>query len=53
MDQLSFLIMALLLASPVEVPNPEVILTLFILTPPIHLGTNFVGYKLKLKDRPY
>lgn len=52
-DQLSLLVGALLLASPIEVPSLEVILVLFILTPPIHLGTNFIGYKLGLKDRPY
>lgn len=53
LDQLSFLVGALLLASPIEVPSLGVILTLFILTPPLHLGANFAGYKLGLKDRPY
>ncbi|MEA1904459.1 MAG: CDP-2,3-bis-(O-geranylgeranyl)-sn-glycerol synthase, partial [Candidatus Hadarchaeota archaeon] len=53
LDQLSLLVGALLLASLIEVPSLEVILALLILTPPIHLGTNFIGYKLGLKDRPY
>jgi CDP-2,3-bis-(O-geranylgeranyl)-sn-glycerol synthase len=53
LDQLSFVVVALLLASPVKVPSWQVIVTLLIITPPIHLATNFIGYKLGLKSRPY
>jgi len=53
LDQLGFLVFALLFAFPVEAPNWRIVLILFLITPPIHLGTNFAGYKLGLKNRPY
>ncbi|MEM4188336.1 MAG: CDP-2,3-bis-(O-geranylgeranyl)-sn-glycerol synthase [Candidatus Hadarchaeum sp.] len=53
LDQLGFVVLALLFASPVSVPPWEIILIILIITPPIHLATNFIGHKLKLKDRPY
>ncbi len=53
LDQLGFVLVALLLASLVTLPSWEVILTILIITPPIHLATNFVGYKLGFKSRPY
>jgi len=53
LDQLGFLLLALLFASPLVVPDWEIILTLILLTPPIHLGTNFIGYKLGAKSKPY
>jgi len=53
LDQLSFVVVALLLASPVNLPSWQVIAVILIITPPIHLATNFIGYKLGLKDRPY
>jgi CDP-2,3-bis-(O-geranylgeranyl)-sn-glycerol synthase len=53
LDQLSFLLVALLVASPITVPGWQIILILVLITPPIHLGTNFAGYLLGLKNRPY
>jgi len=53
LDQLGFVIIALLLASPVEVPSWPAIVAILLITPALHLATNFVGYKLKLKSRPY
>ncbi len=53
LDQLGFVIIALLLASPVEVPSWQVIVAIFLITPALHLATNFIGYKLRLKSRPY
>lgn len=53
LDQLSFVVVALILASPVKVPPWQVIAVILIITPPIHLATNFIGYKLGLKGRPY
>ena len=53
LDQLGFVIIALLLASPVEVPSWQAIVAIFLITPALHLATNFIGYKLKLKSRPY
>jgi CDP-2,3-bis-(O-geranylgeranyl)-sn-glycerol synthase len=53
LDQLYFVVGALLLASPIKVVEWAVLAAIFIVTPPIHLGTNFVGYKLGLKSRPW
>lgn len=53
LDQLGFVVFAMLFASPLGLPSWGVILTILIITPLIHLATNFVGYKLGLKDRPY
>ncbi len=53
LDQLSFVLVALLAASPLALPSWEIVLTIIIITPPIHLATNFGGYKLGLKRRPY
>lgn len=53
MDQLGFVVVALLFASPVLSLSWEVILTILIITLPIHLATNIVGHRLKLKDRPW
>jgi CDP-2,3-bis-(O-geranylgeranyl)-sn-glycerol synthase len=53
LDQLSFVVVALILASLVRVLSLQVIATILIITPPIHLATNFIGYKLGLKGRPY
>ncbi len=53
LDQLCFIVLALLFASPLMLPSWEVILTILIITPPIHLATNFGGYKLGWKSKPY
>lgn len=53
LDQLEFVVGALLLASLIKVPGWEILAVLMILTPFIHLGTNFVGYKLGFKSEPY
>lgn len=53
LDQLGFVIFSLLLVSPVVLPSWDVVLTILIITLPIHLTTNFAGYKLGLKSRPY
>jgi CDP-2,3-bis-(O-geranylgeranyl)-sn-glycerol synthase len=52
LDQLGFVVFALLFASPM-LPSWETILIILIITPPIHLATNFAGYKLGFKSRPY
>lgn len=53
LDQLEFLAVALILGSLVKVPSLETIVTLVIITPAIHLGTNFIGYKMGQKSEPY
>ncbi|HID60438.1 MAG TPA: CDP-2,3-bis-(O-geranylgeranyl)-sn-glycerol synthase [Hadesarchaea archaeon] len=53
LDQLGFVVFALFFASPITLPSWEVILTILIVTPIVHLGTNFGAYKLGLKSKPY
>lgn len=53
LDQLSFVVVALLAASPLDLPGWKIVLTIIIITLPIHLATNFSCYKLGLKSRPY
>jgi CDP-2,3-bis-(O-geranylgeranyl)-sn-glycerol synthase len=53
LDQLGFVCLAMLLAWPFYLPGWQEILTVLIITPPIHLATNFAGYKLGMKSHPY
>jgi len=53
LDQIGFVVFAILFASPVMLPSGEVILVILALTPLIHFGTNLIAYKLGLKDKPY
>lgn len=57
LDQLGFLLMALLIASALhgapEWFSPEIFLALLALTVGLHLGTNALAYLLGFKDRPY
>lgn len=52
LDQLGFVVVALVLASLVEMPGWQAVAAILILTPPIHLATNLIGYKLGLKTKP-
>jgi CDP-2,3-bis-(O-geranylgeranyl)-sn-glycerol synthase len=49
-DQLDFIVGALLLISIVQVPPLYMIVILFLLTPLLHLLTNYIAYKWKIKD---
>jgi len=53
LDQLEFIVGALLLVSVFWIPPLEIIVTLLVLTPLIHLGLNFIGYKMGFKSEPY
>lgn len=52
-DQLDFVIGALLFAAVVEVPRMELLAAILLITPIIHLLTNFGAYKLKIKKVPW
>jgi CDP-2,3-bis-(O-geranylgeranyl)-sn-glycerol synthase len=53
-DQIDFVLGAILFSIPFPLArNWELILTVLLLTPPIHLVTNYVAYKLKLKSNPW
>ena len=53
LDQLDFVIGALLLVWPLRPPAPDELACILLLTPIIHLATNFAAYKLGLKKEPW
>jgi len=54
-DQVDFIVGAVLLSLPVSFPSMslELLVAIFLITPPIHLATNFAAYKLGLKNNPW
>jgi CDP-2,3-bis-(O-geranylgeranyl)-sn-glycerol synthase len=52
-DQVDFVVGAILFSLPLGIVTPELAVAMLIITPPIHLLTNFAAYKLKLKSNPW
>ncbi len=52
-DQVDFVVGALLLSLPLAIIYWELAVAVLVITPPIHLFTNFIAYKLKLKKNPW
>jgi CDP-2,3-bis-(O-geranylgeranyl)-sn-glycerol synthase len=54
-DQVDFIIGAILFSFllPLQFMSVELIIAILIITPPIHLLTNFAAYKLGLKKHPW
>lgn len=52
-DQVDFVVGAVLFAIPLSILTVELAITVLIITPPIHLLTNFAAYKLGLKNNPW
>ena len=54
-DQVDFIIGAILFSIPIclEALSWQLVITVLIITPPVHLLTNFVAYKLGLKSNPW
>lgn len=52
-DQIDFVLGALLFSVPLEIVNWELAITVLLITPPIHLLTNYGAYKLRLKRNPW
>jgi CDP-2,3-bis-(O-geranylgeranyl)-sn-glycerol synthase len=52
-DQIDFVVGALVLSLPLAILYWELAVAVIIITPPIHLLTNFLAYKLKLKKNPW
>ena len=52
-DQIDFVVGAILFSLPLMMILPELAVVVLIITPPIHLFTNFLAYKLKLKSNPW
>ena len=52
-DQIDFVVGALVFALPLMIVYWQLAVTVLLITPPIHLFTNFVAYKMKLKRHPW
>jgi len=52
-DQIDFAIGAILFSLPLTIIDWELAIAVIIITAPIHLLTNFLAYKLKLKNNPW
>ena len=52
-DQIDFVVGAIVFSLPLAIMYWELGVAVLIITPPIHLATNFVAYKLKLKKNPW
>jgi CDP-2,3-bis-(O-geranylgeranyl)-sn-glycerol synthase len=52
-DQVDFVIGAVVFSLPLALISWELALTVLLITPPIHLFTNFLAYKMKLKKNPW
>ncbi|MEM3672744.1 MAG: CDP-2,3-bis-(O-geranylgeranyl)-sn-glycerol synthase [Candidatus Bathyarchaeia archaeon] len=52
-DQIDFIVGALLFAHSLGVVTWELTVIVLIITPPIHLLTNFAAYKMGLKNTPW
>ncbi len=52
-DQIDFVVGALVFALPLAIVYWQLAVAVIIITPPIHLLTNYVAYKLKLKSNPW
>jgi CDP-2,3-bis-(O-geranylgeranyl)-sn-glycerol synthase len=52
-DQVDFIVGAILFSVFIFPFSLELIITVLIITPPIHILTNFVAYKIGLKNRPW
>jgi CDP-2,3-bis-(O-geranylgeranyl)-sn-glycerol synthase len=54
-DQVDFVVGAVLFALPFSLQwlSWQLVLTIFVITPPMHMLTNFVAYRLGLKNNPW
>jgi len=52
-DQVDFIVGAILFSLPLHIVFWELVVTVLIITPFIHLLTNFAAYKLGLKNNPW
>jgi CDP-2,3-bis-(O-geranylgeranyl)-sn-glycerol synthase len=54
-DQFDFIVGAILFSLPIflQILSFQLVITVLVVTPPIHLLTNFAAYKLGLKSNPW
>lgn len=53
LDQLDFLLGALLLSCPFFRPALEIVIILIMITPILHVTTNMLAYVLRIKNKPW
>ncbi|MGB9740567.1 MAG: CDP-2,3-bis-(O-geranylgeranyl)-sn-glycerol synthase [Candidatus Bathyarchaeia archaeon] len=52
-DQIDFVVGAIVFSLPMQIITITLAIAVLIITPPIHLMTNFAAYKLGLKSNPW
>jgi len=52
-DQIDFVVGAMLFSLPTQILTIDLAIAVLIITPPIHLLTNFAAYKFGLKNNPW
>jgi CDP-2,3-bis-(O-geranylgeranyl)-sn-glycerol synthase len=52
-DQVDFVVGAIAFSIPLAIISWELAVTVLLITPPIHLFTNYLAYKMKLKRNPW
>jgi CDP-2,3-bis-(O-geranylgeranyl)-sn-glycerol synthase len=52
-DQVDFVVGAVLFSIPLAMVSWDLAVTVLLITPPIHLFTNLLAYKMKLKRNPW
>lgn len=52
-DQLDFITLAVILSYPFQATNLLSVLIIMVITVPIHYGTNYIAWLLKLKKNPW
>jgi CDP-2,3-bis-(O-geranylgeranyl)-sn-glycerol synthase len=52
-DQVDFVVGAIVFSIPLSMISWQLAVTVLLITPPIHLFTNFLAYKMKLKRNPW
>jgi CDP-2,3-bis-(O-geranylgeranyl)-sn-glycerol synthase len=52
-DQIDFIVGAILFSFFLQMPSLELIVVVMVITPPLHVLTNYAAYKLGLKGNPW
>ena len=52
-DQVDFVVGAIVFSIPLAIVSWQLAVTVLLITPPIHLLTNFLAYKMRLKRKPW
>lgn len=52
-DQVDFVVGAIVFSIPLAIVSWQLAVTVLLITPPIHLLTNFIAYKMRLKKTPW